>query len=324
MKEKFKEHKKLYIPILIIVVLAICAVVGYTAKVKYDKKQEEIRIERIKTKNNEISKEYKNFNKEEDRTKKLEIVKSFEKEYNQYKKSKNSDSECVKEYENKIKSMKKVFTDEYDTSIKIISNEIGEDINKFNDKDKLSKYIETLNILKETIKNDYENYSVIDKENFDKYNETVDSNIKSYSDRLESIKKKEKEEAEKKKAEEAAAKKAAEEAAKAQQRASNGVSNSDNSSSYDSGYVNNGSSSYDYDYNYDNSGNYSNDYSGENNNYSGSSSSNGSNNSNGNYNYKYGSITSDGGTWNFIKDNNTGDYWDANTGEYGGNINDWM
>ena len=325
MKEKFKEHKKLYIPILIIVVLAICAVVGYTAKVKYDKKQEEIRIERIKTKNNEISKEYKNFNKEEDRAEKLEIVKSFEKEYNQYKKSKNSDNECVKEYENKIKSMKKVFTDEYDTSIKTISDEIGEDINKFNDKDKLSKYIETLNILKETIKNDYENYSVIDKENFDKYNKTVDSNIKSYSDRLESIKKKEKEEAEKKKAEEeAAAKKAAEEAAKAQQQASNGVSNSDNSSSYGSGYVNNSSSSYDYDYNYDNSGNYSNDYSGENNNYSGSSSSNGSNNSNGNYNYKYGSITSDGGTWNFIKDNNTGDYWDANTGEYGGNINDWM
>ena len=144
MKEKFKEHKKLYIPILIIVVLAICAVVGYTAKVKYDKKQEEIRIERIKTKNNEISKEYKNFNKEEDRTKKLEIVKSFEKEYNQYKKSKNSDSECVKEYENKIKSMKKFFADDYDNSIKTISDEIGKDINSFNDKDKLSSYVKTL------------------------------------------------------------------------------------------------------------------------------------------------------------------------------------
>ena len=59
MKEKFKEHKKLYIPILIIAVLAICAVVGYTAKVKYDQKQEKIRAERIETKNKEISKTYK-------------------------------------------------------------------------------------------------------------------------------------------------------------------------------------------------------------------------------------------------------------------------
>lgn len=314
MKEKFKEHKKLYIPILIIVVLAICAVVGYTAKVKYDKKQEEIRIERIKTKNNEISKEYKNFNKEEDRTKKLEIVKSFEKEYSQYKKSGSVDEICEKEYANKIKSMKNFFVKDYDDTISTISDEIGKDIESFNDKDKLSSYIKTLTDLKAEIKSEGEDYNIVDKDKLEEYNNTIDKNIKSYNDRLEAIKKKEKEDDEKKKAEEEAkAKKAAEEAAKAQQQS--GTTSSDS-------YVNNDSSSY--DYSYDNSGNYSNDYSGGNNNYSGSSSPNGSNNSNGNYNYTYGSITSDGGTWNFVKDNNTGDYWDADTGEYGGNINDWM
>ena len=321
MKEKFKEHKKMYISVLIIVVLAICAVVVYTAKVKYDQKQEKIRAERIETKNKEISKTYKGFEKEEDRTKKLEILKSFEKEYSQYKKSGSVDEICEKEYANKIKSMKNFFVKDYDDTISTISDEIGKDINSFNDKDKLSSYVKTLTELKDRIKTESENYNIVDKDKLKEYNDNIDKNIKSYNDRLEAIKKKEKEDAEKKKAEqEAAAKKAAEEAAKAQQQASNSSSNSDNSSSSNSGYVDNGSSSY--DYSYDNSGSYNN-YGGENN-YSGGSSYNGQNNSNGNYSYKYGSITSDGGTWNFIKDNNTGDYWDADTGEYGGNINDWM
>lgn len=329
MKEKFKEHKKMYISVLIIVVLAICAVVGYTAKVKYDQKQEKIRAERIETKNKEISKTYKSFEKEEDRTKKLEILKSFEKEYSQYKKSGSIDEICEKEYANKIKSMKNFFVKDYDDTISTISDEIGKDIESFNDKDKLSAYIKTLTDLKAEIKSESKDYNIVDKDKLEEYNNTIDKNIKSYNDRLEVIKKKEKEDAEKKKAEEEAkAKKAAEEAAKAQQQANTGL-DSNNSSSDNSGYVDNESSSY-------NSGNYSNDYSGENYNYSGGSSDNsysggnsgsgsyGSNNSNGNYNYTYGSITSDGGTWNFTKDNNTGDYWDADTGEYGGNIHDWM
>ena len=329
MKEKFKEHKKLYIPILIIAVLAICAVVGYTAKVKYDQKQEKIRAERIETKNKAISKTYKSFEKEEDRTKKLEILKSFEKEYSQYKKSGSVDEICEKEYANKIKSMKNFFVKDYDDTISTISDEIGKDINSFNDKDKLSSYVKTLTELKDKIKTESENYNIVDKDKLNEYNDNIDKNIKSYSDRLEAIKKKEKEDAEKKKAEqEAAAKKAAEEAAKAQQQASNSSSNSDNSSSSNSGYVDNGSSSY--DYSYDNSGNYNYDYSGENynysngnNNYSGGSSSNGSSNSyypSDNWTQGWGSEAN--GSW--IRDNNTGNIYDGDTGNYVGNIKDWL
>lgn len=175
---------------MIIVVLAICAVVGYTAKVKYDQKQEKIRAERIETKNKEISKTYKSFEKEEDRTKKLEILKSFEKEYSQYKKSGSVDEICEKEYANKIKSMKNFFVKDYDDTISTISDEIGKDINSFNDKDKLSSYIKTLTELKDRIKTESENYNIVDKDKLKEYNDNIDKNIKSYNDRLEAIKKK--------------------------------------------------------------------------------------------------------------------------------------
>ena len=318
MKEKIK-NKKILISILVVLILVLGCIGGYVAKIKYDQKQEKIKQENIEKKNTEIQTEYNKFEKESDRSKKLELVKAIEEEYSKYKKSENKYEECEKEYTNKIDSMKKYFIDDYDKSINDISNEIGKDINTFTDKDKLSSYVTTLTNLKNTIHDEYEKYKIIDKDKLNEYDKTIDANIKSYNDRLDAIKKKEKEEADKKKA--------AEEAAKAQQQesaASSSGSYVDNGSTGNSG----GSYSYDnsgsYDYSYDNSGNYNNNYSGGNNNYSGGSSSNGSNNSNGNYNYKYGSITSDGGTWNFIKDNNTGDYWDANTGEYGGNINDWM
>lgn len=329
MKEKFKEHKKMYISVLIIVVLAICAVVGYTAKVKYDQKQEKIRAERIETKNKEISKTYKSFEKEEDRTKKLEILKSFEKEYSQYKKSGSVDVICEKEYANKIKSMKNFFVKDYDDTISTISDEIGKDTNSFNDKDKLSSYVKTLTELKDKIKTESENYNIVDKDKLNEYNDNIDKNIKSYNDRLEAIKKKEKEDAEKKKAEEeAAAKKAAEEAAKAQQQASNGVSNSDNSSSYGSGYVNNGES-----YNYSDNGSYNGYYSGSNGyNYSSGSYNSGSSNS-GNYSGGSSSGTyehwtngwiqgSDGNTYDWSRNDITGDLYNEK-GEWIGNINDW-
>ena len=311
MKEKIKNNKKIVISVLVVFILVLGGVGGYVAKIKYDQKQEKIKQENIEKKNTEIQTEYDKFEKESDRSKKLEFVKVIEEEYSKYKKSENKYEECEKEYTNKIDSMKKYFIDDYDKSINDISNEIGKDINTFTDKDKLSSYVTTLTTLKETIKTDYENYSVIDKDKFDEYNETIDNNIKSYNDRLEAIKKKEKEEA--------AAKKAAEEAAKAQQQA--------NAAAPSESYVDNGSTgnagesyNYDnggsYDYSYDNSGNYS----GENNNYSGSSSSNGSYAPSNSWTQGWGSEAS--GSW--IRDNNTGNIYDGDTGNYVGNIKDWL
>ena len=311
MKEKIKNNKKIVISVLVVFILVLGGVGGYVAKIKYDQKQEKIKQENIEKKNTEIQTEYDKFEKESDRSKKLEFVKVIEEEYSKYKKSENKYEECEKEYTNKIDSMKKYFIDDYDKSINDISNEIGKDINTFTDKDKLSSYVTTLTTLKETIKTDYENYSVIDKDKFDEYNETIDNNIKSYNDRLEAIKKKENEEA--------AAKKAAEEAAKAQQQANAAAS----SESYvDNGSTGNAGESYNYDnggsydYSYDNSGNYS----GENNNYSGSSSSNGSYAPSNSWTQGWGSEAS--GSW--IRDNNTGNIYDGDTGNYVGNIKDWL
>ncbi len=58
--------------IIIAVVIGVC---GYFAKTSYDKKQEEIRLVKIETKNSEILAEYQSFEKEEDREKRL--VKNF-------------------------------------------------------------------------------------------------------------------------------------------------------------------------------------------------------------------------------------------------------
>mgnify|MGYP004585498399 CR=1 FL=1 len=321
MKEKIKNNKKIVISVLVVFILVIGCVGGYVAKIKYDQKQEKIKQENIEKKNTEIQTEYDKFEKESDRSKKLECVKVIEEEYSKYKKSENKYEECEKEYTNKIDSMNKYIIDDYDKSINDISNEIGKDINTFTDKDKLSSYVTTLTTLKETIKTDYENYSVIDKDKFDEYNETIDNNIKSYNDRLEAIKKKEKKETEKKKAEEAAAKKAAEEAAKAQQQASAAAS----SDSYvDNGSTGNSGGSY----SYDNSGSY--DYSGGNNySYSGGSYDSGSSNSgnssggssNGSYEHWtefWGNDPNDKSYRNDI----TGDIYDSN-GNYVDNINNW-
>lgn len=316
MKEKIK-NKKILISILVVLILVLGCSGGYVAKIKYDQKQEKIKQENIEKKNTEIQTEYNKFEKESDRSKKLELVKAIEEEYSKYKKSENKYEECEKEYTNKIDSMKKYFIDDYDKSINDISNEIGKDINTFTDKDKLSSYVTTLTNLKNTIHDEYEKYKIIDKDKLNEYDKTIDANIKSYNDRLDAIKKKEKEEADKKKAEEEAkAKQAAEEAAKAQQQASATASDSssNNGSSGNNGAYDSGN------YNYSSGNDYS---------YSGGSYDSGSSNSG---NSSGGSSSGSYEHWTEFWGNDpndksyrndiTGDIYDSN-GNYVDNINNW-
>ena len=279
---------------MIIVFLIVCVAGGYFAKVKYDEHQEKVRIENIKNKNNEIKTEYSKFDKEEDRSKKLDIVKNFESDYNKYKKSENKYDECVKEYSNKLSDMKKFFTDDYDKTIANISSEIGDDVNNFGDKDKLNTFVTTLTDLKNTIKSEYENYNIIDKNKYESYNKTIDENIQSYSGRVSAIQKQEEEEA---------AKKAEE--AKAAQEAANAATSS-GSSSGSNGYA---------------GSNYSGG-SGSGSGYSGGSSSGSSHGKNNGYS-----------SWSYVEDGNgnktyeygdsSGNVYDSN-GNYLYNGRDWM
>ena len=325
MEANNKKKKTIFIlTILVIAAVAIC-VIGIFAKKAYDRHQEEIRIQAIETKNGEIDQEYENFEKEQDRDKKLETLKNEVANATEYEKTQGAYEECSAHYAKMIAQMKSYFVNDYDVTIKTISDEIGDGVEKVEDKDKLKKACTEFATFQDTLKKDYENYGTIEEDKFKEYNDTVDTYVKKYSDRVSAIEKAE-EEAKKKaeeeaknKPEEEAKKKAEEEAAAAQESSGSGGS----SSYYDDSY----------DYSYDDSSSYSggssssgssgsgSDYSGSND-YSNGSSSGGNNGipSSANYGWIEGS---DGNRIENYYDSSTGDTWDMD-GNYSGNMNDWL
>ena len=323
MEANNKKKKTIFIlTILVIAAVAIC-VIGIFAKKAYDRHQEEIRIQAIETKNGEIDQEYENFEKEQDRDKKLETLKNEVANATEYEKTEGAYEECSAHYAKMIAQMKSYFVNDYDVTIKTISDEIGDGVEKVEDKDKLKKACSEFATFQDTLKKDYENHGTIEEDKFKEYNDTVDTYVKKYSDRVSAIEKAEEEA--KKKAEEEAKKKAEEEAKKkAEEEAAQESSGSGGSSSY-----------YDdsYDYSYDDSSSYSggssssgssgsgSDYSGSND-YSNGSSSGGNNGipSSANYGWIEGS---DGNRIENYYDPSTGDTWDMD-GNYSGNMNDWL
>ena len=330
--------------VLCIAVAVIC-IIGFFAKKAYNRHQEEIRLQAIEIKNGEIDQEYENFEKEENREKRLKVLKNEVKNAADYEKAENAYEECSAHYAKVIAQMKNYFVSDYDNTIKSISDKVGSDVEKVEDKDALSSASTDFTSFKETLKNDYENYNTIEKDKFDEYNSTVDEYVKKYNDRVAAIekaeeearkkaeeeaKKKAEEEAKKKAEEEAAAKAAREEAERkaAGEAAAAKAAQESSSSSGNSSYYNDS-----YDNSYDNSSSYSggssssgssssgSDYSGSND-YSGSSSSGGNSgiSSGANYGWAEGS---DGNRVENYYDPSTGDTWDMN-GNYQGNMNDWL
>ena len=107
--------------------------------------------------------------------------------------------------------MKNSFVSEYDDTIKIIADKIGDDVEKVDDKEALKNATSEFTTFKDTLKNDFENYNTVEQDRFDKYNSTIDDYVIKYNDRVTAIEKAEEEA--RKKAEEEAKKKAEEEAA---------------------------------------------------------------------------------------------------------------
>ena len=322
--------KKNGILILIIVgILAVSAGTGVIAKKAYDRHQEELRLQAIETKNSEIDEEYQRFEKGEDRDKKLEALKQEMESAEKYKKTEGAYKECSVHYEKIIAQMKNSFVSEYDDTIKIIADKIGDDVEKMDDKEALKSASSEFTIFKDTLKDDFENYNTIEQDSFDKYNSTIDEYMTKYNDRVTAIEKAEEEarkkaeeeakkkaeEEEKKKAEEEAAEKAAQEEAerKAAEEAAvtEASQNSESASSGDSGTEES-------DYYYDNSSNDSSSGSGS------SSNSNGDDWSAGMYHSWY--VDENGN-----KIEGSGDYFDRSTGELYdedgndlGNLGEWL
>ena len=190
MEANNKKKKTIFIlTILVIAAVAIC-VIGIFAKKAYDRHQEEIRIQAIETKNGEIDQEYENFEKEQDRDKKLETLKNEVANATEYEKTEGAYEECSAHYAKMIAQMKSYFVNDYDVTIKTISDEIGDGVEKVEDKDKLKKACSEFATFQDTLKKDYENHGTIEEDKFKEYNDTVDTYVKKYSDRVSAIERK--------------------------------------------------------------------------------------------------------------------------------------
>ena len=288
-------------------IVAVCA--GIFGKKAYDQKQEELRQEQIEAKLDEIQQIADSFENTEDRTAKLEILKSVEDAYEAYQKEEGAFDECLNFYNKMITDEKQYFEDDYNSTI---TNNTIEDTNAETDKDKLNNLVQTLTAFKDSLKTEYESCSTVSEDKFNELNTTIDTLVTSYNDRVNGIleeeaKRQAEEDARKKAEEEATAKaKAGEEAAAAKKKnsTSSNSSSSDSSSkksSSSSSSSNNGSSS----------SNSSSSSSKKNNSSSSSTSSSSSSSSNGNGNWATGGwVEGDDGTRHDTKVNlDTGDVY---------------
>ena len=227
-----KKKKVVLITTIVIILAVICSVGGYTV---YNQNKIKERSAEVKA---EIVGNWEKFDKEEERSKKLEIFEKVETDKSAYQKEKDYQEEVVKEFDNLLKKMKSFFSEDYD---KVIAENTLTDIEKNTDKEKITTAKGNLENVLNIIESEK---SILKLEKFEEKISNIQELITQYTNRIKVI---EEEEA-KKKAEEEAKKNAEEEAKKkAESAAENNSYNSGNSgngnySSSDSSSDNSGSS----------------------------------------------------------------------------------
>lgn len=254
---KKKKRIVTIVAVCLIVVAGAGTVYGINA---YNNYQTEQQTERALK---QVDDTYAKFQVEKDRNKKLKSLADY------INNKPSTADEISVEVVNSVKgkytetlvAMQKWFTDDYTKTIK--DNTIKSDsLKKLTDKNKLNKLIDNLNALNKTISSE-ETLVFKDNSNDNAENYTKQSNklIDSYNDRLDAIKKEEKdkkEKAEKEKKEKSTEKPTESKTSSDDNKSSSSV-NTDNSNNNDNGY-NNDYSNNNYDNSYsDNS--YSSDYS---------------------------------------------------------------
>ena len=233
-----------------VIVLVIAVMIGINTYRTYEKQKQ------IRNYEKQISQVQENFSKKKEHSEKLDSLKSFIKDYEQYKKSDKVINEITVKYEKEIETMQHYFTDVYD---KTLSDNTLEKVNEITDKNKISTTKTNLETLLKTIED--ETVIVCTEKEAEVYSQSVNKIIASYDTRIKAIEQKEAEEAAAKKvAEEAEAKRVAEEAAQAVQEAQASSSSDSSGSNYygggssDSGSSGSGSGSGYYDSGSSNSG----------------------------------------------------------------------
>ncbi len=312
---KKKKRIVTIVAVCLIVVAGAGTVYGINA---YNNYQTEQQTERALK---QVDDTYAKFQAEKDRNKKFKILVDY------INNKPSTADEISVEVVNSVKgkytetlvAMQKWFTDDYTKTIK--DNTIKSDsLKKLTDKNKLNKLIDNLNALNKTISSE-ETLVFKDNSNDNAENYTEQSNklINSYNDRLDAIKKEEKEKAEKEKKEKAT-EKPTETKTNTDNNASSSSVNIDSNSSYSSNNDNSYSADYssgysDNSYSSGNDSSYSSDYSSNNydsnyndNSYSDNNYSSGNDYSNsGGYSQRWHSYTDQYGT-SYADD--YGNHWD--------------
>ena len=215
-----KKKKVVLITTIVIILAVICSVGGYTV---YNQNKIKERSAEVKA---EIVGNWEKFDKEEERSKKLEIFEKVETDKSAYQKEKDYQEEVVKEFDNLLKKMKSFFSDDYD---KAIAENTLADIEKNTDKEKITTAKGNLENVLNIIESEK---SILKLEKAEEKISDIQELITQYTDRMKAI---EEEEAKKKAEEEARKKAEAEVAAQAQ----NNSESSSNNGNYDSSSTNN-------------------------------------------------------------------------------------
>ena len=177
-----KKNNKTIISIISIIVALLICFFGYTL---YQKKQvETVSAEKL-TALHELTKK---FNDENDRNKRLELLKDTLDEQSKYNLSSNKDSKVQDEFKNSINTMRTYFHNDYDNTLKKYTIS---DINNTSDNNKINDSKSKLDELTKTIEKEKDYTFETEKEAQEKQTE-IEKIVKKYEERITELGKKEK------------------------------------------------------------------------------------------------------------------------------------
>ena len=177
-----KKNNKTIISIISIIVALVICFFGYTL---YQKKQvETVSAEKL-TALHELTKK---FNDENDRDKRLELLKDTLDEQSKYNLSSNRDSKVLDEFKNSINTMRTYFHNDYDNTLKKYTIS---DISSTSDNNKINDSKSKLDELTKTIEKEKDYTFETEKEAQEKQTE-IEKIVKKYEERISELGKKEK------------------------------------------------------------------------------------------------------------------------------------
>ena len=178
-----KKNNKTIISIISIIVALVICFFGYTL---YQKKQvETVSAEKL-TALHELTKK---FNDENDRNKRLELLKDTLDEQSKYNLNSNKDSKVQDEFKNSINTMRTYFHNDYDNTLKKYTIS---DISSSSDNNKINDSKSKLDELTKIIEKEKDYTFETEKEAQEKQTE-IEKIVKKYEERITELGKKEKE-----------------------------------------------------------------------------------------------------------------------------------